>query len=138
MVVKLTAEEAIPFINEYNHWSGTTVADPDMAKFCTWVGVAVNDVVRAVLGLQAIDDGKVFVWGMFGDGSGTIDECVAGVHLMHIVNSLPYELQGAILPSNVAQQRRAGRNGWIKTDTQVMCGTDGELQELWERPYKAG
>jgi hypothetical protein len=54
---------------------------------------------------------------------------------MQVVNALPYKLEGAILPANVDQQRRALKNGWAKTDRMVMCGTNNELQELWERPF---
>jgi|GEM_PF-6196304 len=136
MIVKISPDEAIPYIEAYNRWSGTQVADPAMAKFCVWCGIIINGKVRAVLGLQPIDLEEVFVWGMFGDGSGSIDERIAGVYLMQVVNDLPYKLQGAILPTNLAQQRRAAKNGWIKTNTQVVCGNDDELQDLWERPWK--
>jgi len=138
LIVKITPEEAVPFIRQYNVWSGSTVADENQAKFCVWCGVSIDGVVRAVLGLQPLDEGTIFVWAMFGDGSGTIDERIAGVRLMQIVNNMPFQLKGAILPSNVSQQRRALKNGWIKTDTQIMCGTDDELQDLWERPFKGG
>ena len=138
MVVRISAEQAKPFIRKYNEWSGSTVADENEAEKILWCGIEIKGVVRTILGLQTIDDDTVFVWGMFGDGSGTIDEYIAAVHTMHIVNNLPYKLEGAILPSNQDQQRRATKNGWRKTDTQVLCGTNGELQELWERPYKAG
>jgi hypothetical protein len=136
VIVKIKSEDAKPFIRQYNIWSNSTVADPEMANTCIWCGVEVKGVVRAVLGLQAIDDNEVFVWGMFGDGSATIDECIAGVYLMTVVNELPHKLQGAILPTNVDQIRRAEKNGWHKTDTQVMCGISGQLQDLWERPAR--
>jgi hypothetical protein len=135
MIVKMTFEQVLPFVLQYNRWSGTQVADPEEAVKCVWCGIQIKGVVRAVLGLQAVDFETTFVWGMFGDGSGSIDERIAGVYLMQVVNALPYKLEGAILPANVDQQRRALKNGWAKTDRMVMCGTNNELQELWERPF---
>lgn len=134
MIVRITAEEAKPFISQYNIWSNSTVADPEQAKTCVWCGVEVRGVVRAVLGLQPTEGTEVFVWGMFGDGSGGLDECIAGVYLMQVINELPNKLLGAILPTNVDSQRRAERNGWHNTGKQIMCGVNGEIQDLWERP----
>jgi hypothetical protein len=136
MIVHMTADQALPFVRQYNLWSGTQVADEEEAAKCIWCGVEVRGVIRAALGLRMQDTETVFVWGAFGDGSDTIDEKLAGVYLMQVINALPFYLEGAILPTNLDQQRRALKNGWVKTDTKVMCGENDELQELWERPYK--
>lgn len=138
MIKRISWKTCLPFIEAYNRKFDTAVADPQLAKFCVWCGVEVRGILRAVLGLQPIDDDEVFVWGMFGDGSGELDEIIAGAYLTKIVEEMPFNLSGAILPSNVDQQRRASMRGWSKTDTQVMCGSNQELQELWIRPYKAG
>ncbi len=138
MIVRISWERALPFIEAYNRMFDTAVANPDEAKFCLWCGVEVRGVIKAVLGLRPMDDQEVFVWGMFGDGSGDLDEIIAGVYLTKIVETMPFDLSGAILPTNTDQQRRAAMRGWTKTDTQVMCGSNGELQDLWIRPYKGG
>lgn len=128
-------EEALPFIRVYNDMFSTAVVDEKDVTKCVWLGFEVEGALRGVLGLQPLAD-SVFVWGMFGDGSRSLAEYKVGVYMGRVVDGLPFDLSGAILPANVAQKRRAERHGWTKADSMIMCGTNDELQELWTRPWK--
>lgn len=133
-VVHVTPTEAVPFIRSYNALMRTNAVDEYQVGEVVWCGIVLKGILRAVLGLQTrnIED-EVFVWGVFGDGSHTIDEALAGAYLSKVIDGLPWNLSGAILPKNVAQQKRALRMGWHKTDKQCYSGSDEELQEIWER-----
>jgi hypothetical protein len=132
-VVRVTPEEAVPFIRAYNSLMHTNAVNECQAGEAIWCGISVKDTLRAVLGLQALDHDEVWVWGMFGDGSGTVEEALAGAHLSKIVAALPFELSGAILPKNTAQLRRAERAGWHDSGVRCYTGWDEELQQIWKR-----
>jgi hypothetical protein len=133
VIVHVTAKEAIPFIRAFNALMSTNAVNETQADRAVWCGITLKGHLRAVLGLQALDHDEVWVWGMFGDGSGTVEEAQAGVALSRIVASLQYHLSGAILPKNVAQQCRALRAGWHDTGRRCYTGWDEELHQIWER-----
>jgi hypothetical protein len=134
-VVRITTAEALPFLRAFNETFQTTVADEFEAMFATWIGLKLKGVVRAVLGLKAISETEVFVWGIAGDGSGTVDEALAGVYLLKVLDGLDYHLTGAVLPRNAHCKHQMAKRGWENTGKSILGGADKEFMEIWERSF---
>ena len=86
--------------------------NPDCLDDIWWWGVIVDLRLRAVMGLQLITDDTMFVWGFFGDGSGSPQEARAIATLSRLVDQLPWRLEGVILLDNERMRRTARKHGW--------------------------
>lgn len=88
------------------------VENPDRLDDIWWWGAITDLHLRACMGLQLMTDEMMFVWGFFGDGSGTPEEARAIASLTRLVDALPWKLEGVILLENERMRRHARKHGW--------------------------
>lgn len=128
-VVQVGHEVAIPFVLAYCKRHNLTADNLDEAHYIWWWAVVHSARVRAIMGLQLVADNTLFVWGFFGDGSGTPGEEKSLALLSKIIDRLPQELVGVIVTNNVKMARHARKHGW-RFDKPAPNG-DGDF---WRRP----
>lgn len=112
MIARIGVELAAPFVFDYcNRWN-IPVENPDCLDDIWWWGGILDLRLRAAMGLQLVTDDTMFVWGFFGDGSGTPEEARAIATLTRLVDALPWRLEGVILLDNERMRRHARKHGW--------------------------
>ena len=121
MIAKVGVELAAPFVFDYCRRWHIPVENPDRLDDIWWFGVIIENRLRAMVGLQLITDDTMFVWGFFGDGSGTADEARAIATISRLIDQLPWKLEGVILLENERMRRHARKHGWRfhKIDTET-------------------
>lgn len=105
-------EIATPFVLDYCRRWNVPVENEDCAEHIWWWGVIIENRLRALVGLQLVADDTMFVWGFYGDGSGTPEEARAIAVISRIIDTLPWKLEGVILLENERMRRHARKHGW--------------------------
>jgi len=112
MICRVGVELAAPFVFDYCRRWNIPVDNPDRLEDIWWFGAILDLHLRAAMGVQLITDDTMFVWGFFGDGSGTPEEARAIATLTRLVDGLPWKLEGVILLENERMRRHARKHGW--------------------------
>jgi hypothetical protein len=122
VIARIGVELAAPFVLDYCRRWNVPVDNLDQAEEIWWWGCILANRMRACMGLQLMTDDMMFVWGFFGDGSGTPQEARALATLTRLVDQLPWKLEGVILLENERMRRHARKHGWRFHSVDVPSG----------------
>lgn len=105
---------AWPFIRGYARRWNLPIANADGFENALWFGAFRDGGLRAVVGMQGTNEpDTLLVYGMYGDGSGSLPERRALYDLIAMWQSLPnLKLIGNIHLPNTKMYRYAAKCGW--------------------------
>ena len=125
-IAQITPDEAIPLVEGFRDRVDPNL-EMEMVPEVSWIGFSVRENLRAVLGLMPHGDG-ILVWGAFGDGSGTLDERLAGAYVMRALDAIAGNVYANVLKDNLPSQYHLRKLGFNPV------GYDGP-REVWKRMF---